>query len=109
MYNPVDFTNLREITEGDTELEKELFDDFISSCEEKFIVMAENCIDGESLLWESSAHALKGISMNLGADNLAALCQTAQENSVADIQSKQDMLSKIKAEYALVKKVLDEV
>ncbi len=109
MSNPVDLTNLREITDGDRDLEKELFEDFITSCEEKMKEMEDNCVDGESQPWKNSAHAIKGISMNLGADNLAKLCKQAQDNFGDDMAAKKELLASIQAEYALVKKYLNEL
>ena len=107
MSDPVDLTNLREMTDGDTELEQELFAEFISSSEECLAIMSENCTDGENEAWRSNAHALKGTSINLGADTLAGLCKDAQENHAANSNEKQGMLETIKKEYEAVKAFLE--
>ncbi len=103
MCNPVDLSNLREMTDGDIELERELFAEFISSSQECISIMEENCCNGENEIWHATAHALKGTSVNLGAEKLGELCKKAQEQQNAYSNEKQQILSDIKAEYNEVK------
>ncbi len=105
----IDLTNLREITNGDTEIEKELFEDFIQSFEEKTAILEVNCAGGENEIWRTNAHAIKGISLNLGAHKLSELCKTAQDSFCEDETTKQELLSKIKTLYSLVKKYLEDI
>ncbi len=109
MSNPIDLTDLREITDGDAEIEKELFEDFIQSFEEKMEVLEANYSGGENEVWKNNTHAIKGISMNLGAGPLSELCKTAQDSFCEDETTKQELLSKIKIEYALVKEYLEDL
>lgn len=100
---PVDLTNLREMTDGDKELEQELFAEFFSSCTDLIETLARNCEDGESKSWYSAAHALKGSAYNLGAAPLGDLCKKAQENHAASKTEKQRMCEDIKQEYERVR------
>lgn len=95
----VDLSNLREAIDGDKDLERELFNDFISSSQELLDTL-RNADDDEE--WRKSAHAFKGIAFNLGAQPLGELCMQAQENFEKDSASKQKILNEIEAEYAKV-------
>lgn len=109
MGNPVDLTNLREMTDGDHDLEMELFEEFYRSATQCIVNMENNCTDGENEDWRAAAHALKGTAYNLGAEPLGGLCKVAQEKFAASGAEKQEMLSGIKAEYAEVEKYLRSI
>ena len=102
----IDLTNLREMTGGDAELERELFAEFILSFE-KGIRSLQKCneMDGAEG-WRAEAHALKGIALNLGAQQLGALCKKAQDNHLAGKEVRQVMLTDIQSEYEVVKPLL---
>ena len=107
MTDPVDLTDLREMTEGDVEMEQELFAEFFSSSEECISAMETGCLDGENETFRANAHALKGTAINLGAAKLSQLCKDAQENSSVSASDKKSMLDNIKQEYSEVKKFLE--
>jgi len=109
MNEPVNLTNLREMTDGDVEMEKMLFEEFFSSSEECILLMGNNCEDGENEGFRSSAHALKGTAINLGAETLSNLCKYAQENYTASSAEKQTMIDNIKEEYHKAKAFLQEI
>ena len=109
MSAPVDLTDLREMTEGDEEMEKELFEEFFSSAEECITALEDNCVSGENESWRTNAHALKGTSINLGAATLGDLCKQAQDSHGADEGEKKALLESIRAEYALVKDYLSAI
>ncbi len=109
MTNPVDLTNLRSMTDGDPEMEKELFAEFCSSTEACIATLKGNCTEGANEAWRSSAHALKGTAINLGAEELSALCKRAQEGMAASAAEKQQMLETLMQEYARVKTFLQTV
>lgn len=107
MTQPVDLTNLREITDGDKEMESELFKEFINTSD-SYIVSLGNMLDADkNELWRTTTHAFKGLALNLGAANLGALCKNAQENNTASQQDKTAMLEAIRHEYAAVKDFLN--
>ena len=108
MYIPVDLANLRDMTGGDKDVETMLFGEFFKS--------AQACIHGLEQLqgsdqndaWRKQAHAFKGISLNMGANQLSALCKQAQDGCTMPADGKQALLISIKSEYELVKKFLEE-
>lgn len=106
---PVDLTNLHDMTDGDVELEKELFKEFYRSSEETIGVLEKNCTDGENETWRASAHALKGSVYNLGAAALGELCKKAQESHTASKDEKKKLLDAIKQEYAQVELYLQSI
>jgi HPt (histidine-containing phosphotransfer) domain-containing protein len=99
MTNPVDLTDLRSMTDGDRDLEISLFQEFFSSCETSINLLYANCSIGQNEIWRSSAHALKGVSLNLGAKKLGDLCKKAQDNPSASEDEKKILLEEILAEY----------
>ncbi len=103
----MDLTNLREMTDGDAELEKELFVEFISSTE-VLIAQMKDAIEGmDNNVWRENAHAIKGVSMNLGAEKLGQLASTAQDNHEDTADNKQQLINQIISEFALVKTFLE--
>jgi HPt (histidine-containing phosphotransfer) domain-containing protein len=106
MSEPVNLPKLREITGGDTKMEMRLFKAFFVSADECLTLLAASCVDGESELWQESAHALRGTSVNLRAEYLGELCRQAQENQGTTAKEKQEMLKNIKSEYQRVEQFL---
>lgn len=109
MSDPVDLTNLREMTDGDADMEQMLFNEYYHSTESGITTLSNNCVDGENENWRGSAHALKGTSLNLGAERLGALCKQAQEGHGASAAEKRQMLDAIREEYEKVKAYLLKV
>lgn len=107
MSNVVDLTNLRSMTDGDVELERALFEEFNSSCDASINTLTSATGDESAEKWRSTAHAMKGISSNLGAQRLTELCKRAQEISNQNPSEKHTVLEEIKSEYAQVKAFLD--
>ena len=108
MTNPVDLSRLRQLTGGDSEVEKQLFELFINSAEESISNMENNCTDGANKKWRDAAHALKGSSLNTGAQELSNTCCNAQERHDAPAKDKKDMLLAIKVSLDDVKDFLSK-
>ena len=106
MSNHVDLTNLHEMTDNDSELEKQLFNEFISSFEAGLDILRKNCDEGSSEAWRSQAHGLKGIAVNLGAKGLGDICKLAQEKHQSSLEEKNKLLNDMDTEYGLVKQFL---
>lgn len=109
MVDVVNLTNLRNMTDGDVALEKELFDEFYRSFERGLALLHEYLKKNSVEEWRKQSHALKGISINLGAEKLASLCKQSQEQFEAGDDAKHKLLEEIQAEYALVKPYLQAV
>lgn len=107
MTNPVDLRNFREMTGGDQEIERELFEEFLRSSHKCIGFLEDNCSHGENKTWRQNAHAFKGISLNLGAANLGELCKQAQEGYEASMEDKKYFLNAIKQEFSRVEKYIE--
>jgi HPt (histidine-containing phosphotransfer) domain-containing protein len=106
MNVPVNLFNIREMLGGDPAREKELYGIYMEASEECLTIMQGNLgPDGEEN-WHRQAHSLKGMSMNLGADALGALCAEAQKNDKAPAEEKEKMLAAIQDEYKRVREYL---
>jgi HPt (histidine-containing phosphotransfer) domain-containing protein len=80
----LDLDHVRGFTDGDPQLESELFALFLSSAGLYLKRMAEALQTGAS--WQQTAHALKGASANLGARRLAALALHAECSDPSEAQ-----------------------
>ncbi len=101
--NPhVDLRGLREITEGDAALERELFAIFIASSGECLQALAASQYPDKTEIWRQQAHALKGAALNLGAARLGELARQAQDNSGSGPIEKNRMLLALQAEFKQV-------
>ena len=104
---PIDLTNFNMITNGDKEMEKELFIEFINSTQEHINSMDKAISSGDKDAWKSACHAVKGTSINMGAAPLSHAAKKGQESFEADSQVKSNIVSEIKAEFKLVKDFLE--
>lgn len=102
MSAPVDLDNLRSITDGDEEIEKALFEEFFSSSEASLRVMQSSVGPEGNEIWRQQAHAIKGVSLNLGANRLSDLCKKAQDHYQISEIDKRELLTLIQDEYSKV-------
>jgi len=108
MDETVDLTNLRSMTDGDAELEKTLFEEFMISFEKGIKGLHESCGENMAETWRKHSHALKGIALNLGAGKLGELCKKAQDDHLAAAGAKDSILRSIEEEYKVVKVFLQK-
>jgi len=102
----LDIEHLESFTNGDKGLEKELFNIF---CEQGALILLdlENaCKEGLDEEWRCFSHKLKGSAHNLGAKNLANLCDIAEENYEDVLEKKVKYLESIIYEFIEVKELL---
>ena len=99
----VDLSNFREATDGDKELEQELFEEFYASSDDIMVKLDAHCTENnDNETWRQAAHALKGLAINLGAARLGELCKKGQDMSENSIPEKQELLHSIKSEHTKV-------
>lgn len=98
--------NLREITGGDKEIEFELFEEYKSSSKDLLDVL-KACINNDNEKWREAAHALKGISVLLGAEYLGSLAKTAQEQKEAAADQKQKIYDEMIEAHVMVLQKID--
>ncbi|MET0155359.1 MAG: Hpt domain-containing protein [Rickettsiales bacterium] len=109
MTDPVNLRNLRLITEGDQELERELFREFLSSFSVGAEEMEKHISDPASAgAWKGAAHRLKGMALNLGAETLGNYCMDAEARFGATIDEKAGMLASIQKEFERVRLYLEK-
>lgn len=109
MDAPVDLTNLRGMTDGDKEMEKALFEEFYASFEKGMDTLQANTGSDAAETWRKEAHALKGMSLNLGANRLGEIGKKAQDGFQSDANAKLALLDGMRAEYAKVKQFLQTI
>lgn len=104
----VDLTNLREFSQERRDFEKFLFDEFIRSSTELIKVLQPLALkNGGCKEWCDNAHALKGISYNLGAMTLGEMSRTAEGVTSETADYKKDLLDSIMREHQQVLAFLD--
>lgn len=101
MSTPLDFDALSEVTEGDRELEKQLFDLYHQTVERCLAALRSNLVDDRSNGWKVAAHELKGASANMHALEMAALCRAAEALPL-DTSRRSVMCQDIEAAYRRV-------
>jgi histidine phosphotransfer protein HptB len=107
MTGAIDLSNLREITGGDVDVERELFDLFLQSADECIAALKNSADTPHNDEWRKQAHAFKGTSLNLGAGELGRLCKEAQEKYQAAPDEKRALLAAIESEFGRVKTQLE--
>jgi HPt (histidine-containing phosphotransfer) domain-containing protein len=105
----LDLANMREITDGDRELERTLYMTFLSSGESCLEALTRLCVDGEQKEWKEHSHSLKGEAANLGAKKLAGFCQEAQMAYTASREIKLKLLEQIEQEWKVVRSYLEQL
>lgn len=73
---PIDLARLREFTDGDRQLERELSALYVETAAVYIAQMRAALDDGEA--WGRAAHALKGASVNIGAVEMAEAAARAE-------------------------------
>ncbi|MCB9988445.1 MAG: response regulator [Rhodospirillales bacterium] len=107
-HHLVNIAHLETFTDGDRDIEQELFDIF---CEQAEIALerltkAQQADDENE--WKASAHKFKGAAANLGAERLAALCLEAESGYQESAPRKQEFLAALQGGYGEVQGFLDE-
>lgn len=105
----IDLDNLRLISGGDVEMEKELFLVFKESSEVCINGLRSALAKGDDAEWKLQAHALKGNSFNLGAMVLGEICSKAQDAYKSPADEKQKLLVAIETELANLQVELDKL
>jgi HPt (histidine-containing phosphotransfer) domain-containing protein len=106
MTESVNLDNLHDMTGGDAEIEKELFNVYLGSAEECLNALRQSTSEGQQEVWRTQAHAWKGMSLNLGAEPLGKLCAEAQMGHTLPEDDKKKLLAQIEEEFGRVKAFL---
>jgi len=107
--NPVEIPRLKEISDGDPAIERELIELFLQSMEKHLdaLISAARDRDRESL--QREAHATKGISANMGARRLQDMVERLEQIcSGNDLDPVPDIVTAMEKEYARARSYLKE-
>lgn len=104
---PVNMSHLNGFTDKDPEIERELFHLFSEQAKLALERLKDACDDQDDEAWRNAAHKFKGAAANLGAENLAAICLTAENGHDATQDKKREYLTLIRNRYAEVQQFLD--
>lgn len=103
----LDRERLRELTDGDLEFEQELIETYKHSAQSILVQLRADLIDGDVGAIGRQAHALKGASVNIGADAISKCAAEIESAARAgDISAAREMLADlVAAEQALWKEL----
>ncbi len=96
---PVNIAHLETFTDGDPEIERELFSLFSEQAVLALEKLTEACNDNAQDEWRAAAHKFKGAAANLGAARLSGLCYEAETGYQAPEKEKLSLLSAIRGGY----------
>lgn len=90
-----DLERLEMFTDGDPEEERELLHMFFEQAEISLSSLLQSKSINNDDGWKAAAHKLKGSAANVGANNLASICEHAEKNATQDECAKETMLENI--------------
>ena len=102
--------NLRELDNSDSLITvfEELSAMFINNTPKRIHFM-EKCINGNDIeKAQAEAHSLRSSAAHLGANNLSKLCQELEDSKDIHPATLQELISKMKTEFKLVKRALEQ-
>lgn len=67
----LDRARLRDLTDGDAEFERELLETFVASARVLLAELRAGLVSRNAVAVAKEAHALKGVSLNVGATSMA--------------------------------------
>ncbi|MBL1146492.1 MAG: response regulator [Pseudomonadota bacterium] len=102
-----DLTDLKAFMDDEDELQNYITL-FITQSDKIVKTLQKNCKDGKCKAWSEAAHKLKGGSAMMGARNLRALCEKAQNMLTASADERKTLFKEIQTAYKDVKDVLKE-
>ena len=96
----VNFSRLQELADDDPALATMLIDMLLAQTPDFFVEMEGAVATQDPAVARSSAHTMKGVCLNLGLDELAALCKQMEEPGLSgDFTTYQRLLGEIKNTY----------
>ena len=96
---PINLDHLAMFTDGDPDVEAELFKLFIGQAEIAMKRFEKSHTTNNNDEWRATAHKFKGAAANLGAEKLSGLCSIAEMHFEEGKENKQEYLNAIKLAY----------
>lgn len=104
---PVELAALRDITDGNPELEQQLFELFLGTCE-RCLSEATKLIESDPKgLWHDVLHELKGAAANVGAMGMAGLCRNGENLRAEQVSERMFFCKQLRQEYKRVRAYLE--
>jgi len=97
---PLNIQQLRQMTDGNKELETQLFNLFCTQAIESLASLYE-AQDSEDE-WRKEAHKFKGAAANVGAQRLSDVCYMAEKSEGLSLTEKKELMQEIEKEMARV-------
>ncbi len=104
---PINLEHLEAFTDGDFDVERELFGLFSEQAILALDRLEQSCDMGDDDEWRSAAHKFKGAAANLGAQKLSELCFSAEKGFEAPQGDKLELLCAIRAGFEDVQHFID--
>lgn len=101
MTSLVDFSRIRETSDGDTEFEQELIEMYLEDAEMHVGEIAAKAKNTDFSAIKSTAHTLKGASANIGAVGMQEAALNVEKSAAeGDPSGLQDQVTQISAVFA---------
>lgn len=105
-YVVLNFAHLESFTDGDIEMEEELFKLFLKESDISLNKLRHFCECGSNSEWKEAAHKYKGAAANLGAETLSAMCFWAEKGHEENSIQKQKYLMDIEKAHKEVSELV---
>lgn len=99
----MDFSRIRETSDGDTDFERELFGVFIEDCEDRLTRLRTAISEHRLTDAQREAHTIKGAAANVGTTRLQEIARSIEGLNGASMGSGEELLEQLEAEFLRVK------
>lgn len=96
---PVDIIHLETFTDGDKDVEQQLFSLFLEQADISLSRLRDAISSHDNEEWRSASHKFKGAAANLGAKKLSEICHAAESAFLQTADAKIGILNAIQAQY----------
>lgn len=104
----VDFSRIKETSDGDLDFERELFTVFLEDCEERLARLRDAVGRGDVVQIHREAHTIKGAASNVGTVALQALALEIEGVGEGDVTERGPaLMARLDAEFVRVRAEVD--
>jgi CheY-like chemotaxis protein/HPt (histidine-containing phosphotransfer) domain-containing protein len=96
---PVDIIHLETFTDGDKDVEQQLFSLFLEQADISLSRLRDAISSHDNEEWRSASHKFKGAAANLGAKKLSEICHAAESAFLQTGDAKIGILNAIQTQY----------
>ena len=99
----VDFSRIKETSDGDTDFEKELFGVFLEDCEERIERLNAALAAGRLSEIQREAHTIKGAAANVGTTHLQEIAMHLEALADASSPDGKTLANQLEEEFGRVR------